>query len=93
MASRASVSESRPANDTARQPSAGLLGRGQVAQIRPVPLTGVDDHHASLAHGVQHPARGRDGPPQRRDVVAQHFAEPPGLDEIALHVNDQQRRA
>ena len=45
-----------------------------------------------LAGRVQHPLRGLDGGEQQRGVVAELLAEPAGQDEVALHVDDDERR-
>ena len=42
-------------------------------------------------HAARSRAIGFDGGAQLRHVIAQHFAESAGLEEIALHVDDQQR--
>ena len=55
-------------------------------------FAGVDHQHPRLARRLQHPPGRGDGRLQRRDVVAQRLAESARHDEIALHVDDQQRR-
>ena len=77
--------------DAVVQLAAGLLRRRQVAQVGAVALTGVDDEHPELAGRLQHALGGRDGGTQQRDVVAQRLAEATGIDEVALHVDHQQR--
>ena len=47
----------------------------------------------AVAPGCEQRAVGLDRSAQLRDVVAEHFAEAAGLEEVALHVDDQQRRA
>ena len=54
-------------------------------------LAGMDDQQAGGAPRRQQPAVRLDRAAQLRDVVAQHFAEAAGLEEVALHVDDQQR--
>ena len=55
-----------------------------------MPLAGMDRRQARGAPGGQQPAVRLDRPTQLRDVVAEHLAEPAGLEEVALHVDDQQ---
>jgi hypothetical protein len=68
------------------------LGRRRVGQIRQMTLAGVHDQHAAGACGLQHRRYRLHRPRQLGDVVAQRFAEPSGLHEIALHVDDQKGR-
>ena len=68
------------------------LGRRRIGQIGQMALAGVHDQHADVARGIQH---GRDRlhrARELRDVVAERFAEAAGLDEVALHVDDEKRR-
>jgi hypothetical protein len=74
-----------------RAAAADLLGRRQIGQIGPMALAGVHRQQTGGAPGRQQPTVRLDGPAQLRDVVAEHFAEAAGLEEIALHVDDQQR--
>ena len=67
------------------------LGRRRIGEIGQVALAGVDDQHAGGARGVQHVGAGRDRARQLRDIVAQRLAEAAGLEEIALHVDDDKR--
>ena len=55
-------------------------------------LTGVDHQAAGRAPSRQQGRVGFDRAAQLRDVVAEHFAETAGLEEVTLHVDDQQRR-
>jgi hypothetical protein len=57
-----------------------------------VALAGVDHHQPRRPPGCQQALRGRDGAAQLTDIVAQCRAEAAGLQEIALHVDHQQRR-
>jgi hypothetical protein len=68
------------------------LSRRRIGEIRPVPLAGVDDENAAIACRRERPAAGRDGGLQQADIVAQTLAEAAPLDEIALHVDDHERR-
>jgi hypothetical protein len=51
----------------------------------------MDDEHPGGSGGFEDPPRGLDGASQQRDVVAKRLAESTGIDEVALHVDDQQR--
>ena len=44
------------------------------------------------ARRVEHALGRRDGAPQQRHVVAERLAEATRIDEVALHVDDDQRR-
>jgi hypothetical protein len=72
--------------------SAHDLGRRAVREIGAVPLARVDHQHAGAPRGVEHALAGRDDGLQRRDIVAERFAEAARLHEIALHVDDEERR-
>ncbi len=54
-------------------------------------LAGVDDEDAGLARRCQHRGDRADGAAKLGYVVAQHGAEAAGLDEIPLHVDDDER--
>ncbi len=69
------------------------LGRRCVRQIGQVAFARVDDEHAGVARSCEHRTTGRDGALQERDVVAERLAEAAGLQKVALHVDDEQRRA
>ena len=82
----------RPGIANARvEPAALVFGAIQVGQIRPVALAGMDDPHARRPKGRQHGSDRRDGVTQERHVVTQSGAEAAGLQEIALHVDNDQR--
>ena len=66
-----------------------LLGRGQVGQVRPMALAGMHDRQAGGTPGRQQPAVGLDRASQLRDVIAQHFTKAAGLQEVALHIDDE----
>ena len=51
----------------------------------------MEDRKTRGAPRRQEPLVRFDGAAQLRDVVAEHFAKAPGLEKIALHVDDQQR--
>ena len=69
------------------------LGARRVAEIGAVALARVDDQHAAPARRRQQRAAGPDGGAQQRDVVAQRLAEAARLEEVALHVDDDDRGA
>jgi hypothetical protein len=52
----------------------------------------MDHQHTHAPRRVEHALAWRNDCLQRRDVVAESFAEPAGLDEIALHVDDEECR-
>ena len=72
--------------------AADFLRRRQVGEIGAVALAGMDHQAAGFAPCGQQCRVRLDGAAQLRDVVAEHFAEPAGLEEVTLHVDDQQRR-
>src|SRR6185436_16488732 len=76
--------------DAVLQPAAQLLARGQVGKVRAVPLARMDHEHPAAARRVEYLARGRDRFAQQRDVVAERLAEAARVDEVALHVDDDQ---
>jgi hypothetical protein len=67
------------------------FGVRQVGQVGTVRFPRVDDGHAGGATGVEQAADHRHDRGNPAHVVAERLAEPPGLDEIALHVDDDQR--
>ena len=74
------------------QMPARQLGGRAIGQIRAVALAGVDDQHARpRGQRVEHPRGRRDGAPQQRHVVAERLAEATRVDEVALHVDHDQR--
>jgi hypothetical protein len=68
------------------------LGRRAVCEIRAVALASVDHHHPDGARRIEHALARGDHRLQWGNVVAERFAETSRLDEIALHVDDDQRR-
>ena len=72
--------------------AADLLRWRQVGKIRAVALTGMDHQAAGGAPSRQQGRVGFDRPAQMRDVVAEHFAKTTWLEEVTLHVDDQQCR-
>src|SRR5580704_10738995 len=69
------------------------LVRRRVGQIRPMAFARVDDQKAKLPRGGEYVPAWRDGGLQPGHVIAERGAEPAGLEEIALHVDDDERRA
>jgi hypothetical protein len=69
-----------------------LGGRG-VRQVRAMAFAGVDHQHVSGAGGGEHGLAGGDGGGEERDVIAEAFPEAAGLQEIPLHVDDEERAA
>jgi hypothetical protein len=78
--------------DPRRAAAARDLRRRAVAEVGGVALAGVDHHHPHRARDVEHAPARRDHRLQRRDIVAERLAEAAGLDEVALHVDDDERR-
>ncbi len=68
------------------------LGRRRVGQVGQMALAGMHDEQSDIAGRVQHRRDRFHRACKLRDIVAQRFAEAAGLHEIALHVDDQQRR-
>ncbi len=54
-------------------------------------FAGVENGKTGGAPGREQPSVWFNGAAQLRNVVAEHFAEAPGLEKIALHVDDQER--
>src|SRR6202035_4903207 len=69
------------------------LVRWRIGQIRPMPFAGMDDQKAKLPRGRQYVAARCDGGLQPRHIISKGGAEPTGLEKIALHVDDDERRA
>ncbi len=76
--------------DPQRRLAASQLGRGQVGEVRQVPLAGVDDQQSRLTGGGQDALQRRDDRRQLADIVAEGLTEPAGQQEVALHVDQQQ---
>ena len=57
-----------------------------------MPFARVNDQDAMAARGGEHRAAGRNRRLQARYVVAERGAEAAGFEEIALHIDDHQRR-
>ena len=77
--------------DPVGEMSAGELGGRTVGQVRAVTFAGVDDEHSGGSGGLEDAPRRLNGTSQQRDVVAERLAESTRIDEVALHVDDQQR--
>jgi hypothetical protein len=56
------------------------------------PFAGVHDQHSAVARRLQYRGNRLDRPRQLRDVIAEGFPKTAGLHEVALHVDDQERR-
>ena len=56
-------------------------------------FAGMDDQEAKVPRGGEHRLTRRDGGLQPRHVIAQRGSKPAGLEEIALHVDDDERCA
>ena len=56
-----------------------------------MPLPGVDHEETCRPGGGEHSSQRSDDGTQQADVVAERLAEPTGLDEVALHVDHDQR--
>ncbi len=54
-------------------------------------LARVDDEHAGAPRRIEDLLRRRNGAAQMRHVIAEDGAEAAGLDEVALHVDDDER--
>ena len=67
------------------------LAGGQSDEVGPVRLARVHDRPAARAPGREQRGDRRDRRLQPRHVVAERGAEAAGLDEVALHVDDDQR--
>ena len=74
-----------------RRRAAVELGGRAVRQVRLVALAGVDHHDAGLAGGGDQRGQRRHHLEQLVDVVAEALAETAGQQEVALHVDDDQR--
>ena len=68
------------------------LGGRRIRHIRAVAFAGVDDQNAGRARGRQHRLQRRDRGLEQAHVVAERFAEAARLQEVALHVDDDERR-
>ena len=79
--------------DALRRLAAGELGGRRVGQVGAVALAGVDHQDAGGARGVERAGAGADRALEQRDVVAERLAEAAGLEEVALHVDDDERGA
>ena len=53
---------------------------------------GVDHQHAFVPKPLDQPRDGGDDRPNQADIIAQALAEPARLGEVALHVDDDERR-
>ena len=81
----------RPRRADAQRGLAALeLGARGVGEIGTMPLAGVDHQEVGRARRIEHPAAGDDRPAEQRYVVAQRLPEAARLEEIALHVDDDE---
>jgi hypothetical protein len=65
----------------------------RIRQVGPVAFAGMDHQHVDGARRREHRLAGRDRAREQRDIVAERLAEAARLEEIALHVDDDQRGA
>src|SRR6202012_6117945 len=79
--------------DAAAGGTALELGARSIRQGRERALSRVDDRHTETACGLQQCVAGRYYTCQLGNVVAQGFAEASRLEEIALHVDHEDRSA
>ena len=79
--------------DAHRRLAALELRLRRVGEIGAVPFAGVDHQQAGGARGLEHGAARRDRAAEQRHVVAERFPEAARLEEIALHVDDDERGA
>jgi hypothetical protein len=70
--------------------TAQALGGRAVGEVGLVAFAGVDDRQAGGTEGVHEPAQGGHDRLQAGDIVAERVAEAAGLDEVALHVDEDQ---
>ena len=70
--------------------AAVALGRRAVGEVGLVGLPGMDHEAACRAPGFESLLRRRDDGFEQGDIVAQGFAEAAGLDEVALHVDQDE---
>ena len=68
------------------------LGARCVRQIGAMTFTRVDDRQPVAAGGAQQLAQGRDDFGKLRHIVAERLAETAGLEEVSLHVDDDECR-
>ena len=65
----------------------------RVGEIGAVPFARVDDQQSGGARGLEHRSARRDRAAEQRHVVAERFPEAARLEEVALHVDDDERGA
>ena len=84
----------RPGRADAHSGVAALdLERRGVGQVGAVAFAGVDHQQARGAGGIEHRTDRRDRGAEPRHVIAERLAEAARLQEIALHVDDDERGA
>jgi hypothetical protein len=71
--------------------STDFLGGWQIGQIGAVPFAGVDDRQICLAPAFEQTAIRIDRAAELGDIVAEHFPKPARLEEVTLHVDDEER--
>src|SRR4030095_5953245 len=74
-----------------RTPATDFLGWWEIGQVRTMAFTGVHDLQPGGAPCGQPLAVRCDSAAELRDIIAEEGAETAGFQEIALHVDDQQR--
>ena len=76
--------------DAHRRRAALDLGARGIGHVGAMALARVDDGEAGVTGRAQQRTQGRNDPAQLGDVVAERLAEAAGLEEIALHVDDDE---
>ena len=72
--------------------TSGFLRRRQIGKVGAMTLAGVDDGQPRGARLFEQGSSWSDCLPQQRNVVAECLAKPPGLEKVALHVDDDEAR-
>ena len=76
--------------DARGEPAPRLLGGRAVAEIGAMALASVDDQQPALAGRLEHPLGVRHGAAEKRDVVAEGFAEAARIHEVTLEIDHQE---
>src|SRR5262249_24386745 len=78
-------------SDARLEATARLLRRRAITEIGPMALAGVHDEKPAGSRRSEHAFGRRHSAAQPRDVIAQLLAETPGIDEITLEVDHEER--